>query len=176
MQSYAPSKIEGMLASLDVLIVDDNQFMRKTVRNILVNLGIKSIMEAADGLEGLDTIRAHAPDVVIVDWEMPRLNGADMVRTIRSPGVFPIPDVPIIMLTSHVERWRVMEAARIGVNEFLAKPVSGKSLLDRLTSIILNPRPMVRLGDYYGPEPRRLHVEPKMGKVMKFGQPELAPK
>ena len=77
----------------------------------------------------------------------------------RAPGVFPMPDVPIIMLTGHVERWRVMEATRLGVNEFLKKPVSGKALLDRMLSILTRPRPMVRLGDYYGPEPRKLFAE-----------------
>ena len=62
---------------------------------------------------------------------MPLLNGAELVRIVRSPGVFPGADVPIIMLTGHVERWRVIEASRLGVNEFLRKPVSGKALLDR---------------------------------------------
>ena len=78
----------------------------------------------------------------------------------RSPGVFPVPDVPIIMLTGHVERWRVIEASRLGVNEFLKKPVSGKALLDRIVAILTHPRAMVRLGDYYGPEPRKLFYEP----------------
>jgi DNA-binding response OmpR family regulator len=96
-----------------------------------------------------------APSLVILDWEMPLLNGAELVRIVRSPGVFSVPDVPIIMLTGHGERWRVMEAANLGVNEFLKKPVSGKALLDRIVAITTKPRPMVRLGDYYGPEPRK---------------------
>ena len=64
------------------------------------------------------------------------------------------------MLTGHVERWRVIEASRLGVNEFLKKPVSGKALLDRMVAILAHPRPMVRLGDYYGPQPRRPDYEP----------------
>ena len=107
-----------------------------------------------------------APDLVILDWEMPLLNGAELVRIVRSPGVFPVPDVPIIMLTGHVERWRVIEASRLGVNEFLKKPVSGKALLDRIVAILTHPRAMVRLGDYYGPEPRKLFFEP-MQKMMR---------
>jgi FixJ family two-component response regulator len=93
---------------------------------------------------------------VILDWEMPLLSGPELVRIVRSPGVFPMPDVPIIMLTGHCERWRVVEAVRLGVNEFLTKPVSAKSLYDRLLSIALQPRPVVQLGDYYGPQPRKL--------------------
>jgi CheY-like chemotaxis protein len=160
MHSVLSKRVEQLVQSVSVLVIDDNQYMRKVVRNLLVNLGVKQIHEAGDGIAGLEAIRMFAPDLVILDWEMPLLNGAEMVRIVRSPGVFPVPDVPIIMLTGHVERWRVVEATRLGVNEFLKKPVSGKALLDRMVAILANPRPMVRLGDYYGPEPRKLYYEP----------------
>ena len=111
--------------------------MRKVARNLLINIGVRVVYEASDGIAGLDAIRTLAPDVVILDWQMPMLNGAEFVRIVRSPGVFPMPDIPIIMLTSHAERWRVIEAARLGVNEYLRKPVSAQALLDRLT---LDPR------------------------------------
>jgi len=151
--------VENLVQSLCVLVVDDNQYMRKMIRNLLVNCGIKDIYEAADGIAALDSIRTLAPDVVILDWEMPLLSGPELVRIVRSPGVFPMPDVPIIMLTGHCERWRVVEAVRLGVNEYLTKPVSAKSLYDRLLSITAQPRPVVQLGDYYGPEPRKLVAE-----------------
>jgi CheY-like chemotaxis protein len=151
--------IENIIQSLCVLVVDDNQYMRKMIRNLLVNCGIKDIYEAPDGIAALDSIRTVAPDVVILDWEMPLLSGPELVRIVRSPGVFPIPDVPIIMLTGHCERWRVVEAVRLGVNEYLTKPVSAKALYDRLLSITTQPRAVVQLGEYYGPEPRKLVVE-----------------
>ena len=149
-------QIEIAIQSLCILVVDDNQYMRKMIRNLLVNCGIKDIYEAADGIAALDSIRTVAPDVVILDWEMPLLSGPELVRIVRSPGVFPMPDVPIIILTGHCERWRVVEAVRLGVNEYLTKPVSAKALYDRLMSIMTQPRPVVQLGDYYGPEPRKL--------------------
>ena len=149
-------EVEELIQSLWVLVVDDNQYMRKMVRNLLVNCGVKDIYEAADGIAALDAIRTLAPDVVILDWEMPLLSGAELVRIVRSPGVFPMPDIPIIMLTGHCERWRVVEAVRLGVNEYLTKPVSAKAIYDRLVSIMAQPRPIVQLGDYYGPEPRKL--------------------
>jgi two-component system, chemotaxis family, chemotaxis protein CheY len=152
-------EVEDLIQSLSVLVVDDNQYMRKMIRNLLVNCGIKDICEAADGIAALDTIRTMGPDVVILDWEMPLLSGAELVRIVRSPGVFPMPDIPIIMLTGHCERWRVVEAVRLGVNEFLTKPVSAKAIYDRLVSIVMQPRPVVQLGDYYGPEPRKLLAE-----------------
>jgi len=152
-------ELADRIQSLCVLVVEDNQYMRKTIRNLLVNCGVKDIYEAGDGITALDTLRTVGPDVVLLDWEMPLLNGAELVRIVRSPGVFPMPDVPIIMLSGHGERWRVLEAARLGVNEYLIKPVSAKAIYDRLVSITLQPRPTVRLGDYYGPEPRKLASE-----------------
>ena len=139
-----------------VLVVDDNPFMRGIVRNLLANVGVKAVYEAGDGIEALEQIRSVLPHIVILDWEMPLLSGAEVVRIVRSPGVFPMPDIPIIMLTGHGERWRIVEAAKLGVNEFLCKPVSAKSLLQRMVSILANPRPSVKLGEYYGPAPRGL--------------------
>lgn len=158
--SLSKSDLEAKIQDISILVVDDNQYMRKIVRNLLVNIGVRKVVEASDGIAGLDAIRITTPDVVILDWELPLLNGAEFVRIVRSPGVFPISGIPIIMLSAHGERWRVVEAVRIGVNEYLRKPVSAQALLDRLTAIVANPRPVVQLGDYYGPEPRKLMVEP----------------
>jgi len=158
--SLTKNELEATIKSLGVLIVDDSQFMRKIVRNLLLNVGVKEVYEAGDGIAGLEAIRTIGPDIVILDWELPLLNGAELVRIVRSPGVFPVPDLPIIMLSSHGERWRVIEAARIGVNEYLVKPVSAQALYDRMVSILAKPRPIVRLGDYYGPEPRRKFNDP----------------
>jgi CheY-like chemotaxis protein len=145
---------EYLIQQLRVLLVEDNPFMRNLVRNMLGNIGVKRVYEAADGIAGLEMIRSVVPDVMVLDWEMPLLNGPELVRIVRSPGVFPLPDIPIIMLTAHGQRWRIVEAAKLGVNEFLCKPVSAKSLLDRLLSILLKPRASVQLGEYYGPVPR----------------------
>lgn len=158
--SLSKSDLEAMIQDLSILIVDDNQYMRKIVRNLLMNIGVRRVYEASDGIAGLDAIRIVAPDIAIIDWELPLLNGAEFVRIVRSPGVFPFPDIPIVMLSSHGDRWRVVEAVRIGVNEYLRKPVSAQALLDRLTAIVAKPRRIVQLGDYYGPEPRKLLTDP----------------
>jgi len=139
-----------------VLIVDDEPTMRKVARSLLQVIGIRTIYEAKDGRSGLEAIQKWGPDLVILDWEMPSLNGAEFIRQVRSPVNFPYPDVPIIMLTAYGERSRVIAAAELGVNEVLLKPVSSRVLFERIVSMIVNPRRMVRKGDYYGPEPRKL--------------------
>ena len=153
---------EVLIQQLNVLVVDDNAFMRNMVRGLLGNIRVRKTLEAGDGIAALDMIREASPDVVVLDWEMPLLNGPELVRIVRSPGVFPMPDIPIIMLSAHGERWRIVESVEIGVNEFLCKPVSAKGLLDRLISILLKPRASVRLGEYYGPAPRRPMLPPKV--------------
>jgi len=150
-----PKNLQARFATLRVLIVDDDHYMRKVVRTMLTAMGVKHIHEANDGAAGLEAIRQINPDVVFVDWEMPLLDGLQFIRMVRQPGTFPIPDVPIILLTGHADRWRVIEAARMGVHEYLLKPVSTKALLERITAVLLKPRKMVRVDGYYGPAPRK---------------------
>ncbi len=148
--------IDKQIQGLNILIVDGNSYMRKITRMMLMNLGAKSVIEAADGIAALETIRTCDPDIMLLDWDMPVLNGMEVMRIVRSPGVFPRPNLPIIMLTSHAQRSIVVEAVHAGAHEFLVKPTSTKALLDRLTSIVANPRPMVQVGDAYVPQPRKV--------------------
>jgi two-component system, chemotaxis family, chemotaxis protein CheY len=139
-----------------ILIVDDEFYMRKVIRTLLLAMGVTNVHDAADGASGLTALSTLDPDVVILDWQMDGMNGPEFVRRVRSPGSFPYPNVPIVMLTGHSERSRVVEAMRLGVHEFLVKPVSGKALRERLVSVLLNPRPMLKRGAYYGPAPRKV--------------------
>lgn len=148
-------RLAELVETTKVLVIDDDLYMRKVIRSLLLAVGIKNVHDAANGAEGLDAICTLVPDVAVLDWEMPDINGAEFMRMVRSPDTFPFPGVPIIMLTGHVERERVIEAVRLGVHEFLCKPVSAKSLLERIVSIRAKPRRIVRIGDYYGPEPRK---------------------
>jgi CheY-like chemotaxis protein len=88
------SHLDALIQTLGVLVIDDNQYMRKVTRNLLMNIGVRAVYEAGDGIAGLDVIRTLAPDVVILDWHLPLLNGAEFVRIVRSPGVFPMADIP----------------------------------------------------------------------------------
>jgi two-component system chemotaxis response regulator CheY len=150
------TSIEKMIQGLNILIVDGNPFMRRLTRNMLMNLGAKSVLEAVDGLAALEAIRTCDPDVMLLDWDMPVLNGMEVMRIVRSPGVFPRPNLPIIMLSHRAQRSYVIDAMRAGVHEFLLKPTSPKALRDRLMSIVVKPRPMMKLGKYYVPTPRRM--------------------
>jgi len=146
--------VAARFAGIQALIVDDDPGIRKLVKLLLTTMGVGTIWEAGDGMAGLDLVQRVAPDVIILDWEMPRVQGPNFMRILRSPDTFPYPALPVIMLTAHGEYSKVKEAIAVGVNEFLLKPVSSKGLLDRLISVLFNPRPIIRKGNYYGPEPR----------------------
>ena len=151
----ASKQIEKAMEGLVVLIADSNAYTRRLTRMMLTNLGCKATYEASDGLAAIDAVRTISPDVMIVDWDMPILDGREVMRIVRSPGVFPKPNVPAIMLSDRGLRSRVTTAIRLGVHEFLVKPISPKTLQQRLLGILLKPRPMVRAGKYYIPMPRR---------------------
>jgi CheY-like chemotaxis protein len=148
--------VKALMREIKVLIVDDEHYTRKVIRTLLTAIGCVKIHEAEDGPSGLEMIRAIGPDVVLLDWQMPGMDGAEFVRMVRQPNNFPYPNVPIIMLTGHGERSRVLEAVRLGVHEFLLKPVSSGALLARLLSVLTKPRAIIKRGDYYGPERRKL--------------------
>jgi two-component system, chemotaxis family, chemotaxis protein CheY len=163
--------VEKLIQGLTILIVDANAFMRRQTRIMLTNLGAKSVIEANDGLAALELIRTRDPDVMFMDWDMPVLDGLEVMRIVRSPGVFPRPNLPIVMLTGRAQRSAVTEALRTGVNEYLVKPTSPKALRDRLASIVAKPRQMMKVGEYYVPEPRaaRTRGAPGLAAGMSFG-------
>ncbi len=143
------------LENLILLVVDDNKNMRLVVNQVLRALGIRNVKEADDGAEALKVMKTFPIDIVICDWNMEPLDGLDFTRMIRTASDSPNPFVPIIMLTGHTEMHRVEEARDAGVNEFLAKPISAKSLYDRISVVIGTPRQFIRTPSYTGPDRRR---------------------
>jgi two-component system, chemotaxis family, chemotaxis protein CheY len=143
MRTTLPGPFDAITGSIRVLIAEDNQYLRKLIRNLLVNVGIKNIDEVADGLAGFEAIKNLEPDITIVDWELPLLSGAELVRIVRTPGMLARRSVPIIMFGASAERWHIAEAKRLGVNAYLTVPISAKTLLDRIVSILAKSRVVI---------------------------------
>jgi two-component system chemotaxis response regulator CheY len=156
MRTTLKSPIEAITSSIRVLIAEDNQYVRKLIRNLLVNVGIKKIDEVVDGLAGFEAIKSLEPDIVILDWELPLLTGAELVRIVRSPGMLTRPSLPIIMFGASSERRRIAEAKRLGVNVYLTMPISAKTLLDRIISILPKSRPGFAPEGAAGQDPNKL--------------------
>jgi two-component system, chemotaxis family, chemotaxis protein CheY len=176
-QSLVPKHLEDIIRAIKILIVDDDHHMRKVVRTMLTAIGVREIQDTADGMAGLEMICANNPDIVILDWAMPNVNGAEFVRAVRSPDSFPFPNVPIIVLTGYGERSIVVDAMQLGANEYLLKPVSTKALFDRVASVLAKPRPLIKIGDYYGPKPRKnaFNYDPIIDRISNAVVPPVKP-
>ncbi len=140
---------------LRFLVVDDNTYMRRIVKTLLHGFGAREVFEAEDGAAALDAFASHYPDIVFTDWEMPLINGIDMTKLMRCSDNSVNPYVPIIMVTVHSERHRVVEARDAGVTEFLVKPLSAQTIHQRILSVVAHPRSFIRTATYFGPDRRR---------------------
>ena len=146
------------LKSVHVLIVDDQEFICSLLRHILGVLGCTHFTEVHDGISAWEVIQDNPPDLLIVDWEMQPMDGIELVKKVRNDPHSPDRFMPIVMLTAHSERPRIIAARDSGVNEYVMKPISAKILFSRLNSLIEHPRRFVRTGDYFGPDRRRKRV------------------
>lgn len=144
---------------LKILLVDDNQHMRRLLAEILRAVGVDNIREAADGGEGLELMRKFQIDLVMTDLSMQPMDGVEFVRLLRNSPDSPNPTMPVIMITGHSTMARVNEARNAGVSEILTKPLTAKGVLERLHQAIEHPRPFVRAQHYFGPD-RRRRVDP----------------
>jgi two-component system chemotaxis response regulator CheY len=144
---------------LRFLVIDDNAHMRRILRTLLHGFGAREVYEAEDGASGLEAFTHYMPDIVLTDWSMPIFDGLELAQMIRQPGANSNPYVPIIMLTGHSEKRREMSARDAGITEFMAKPISAKSLYQRILNVVCNPRPFIKTKSYFGPD-RRRNVNP----------------
>lgn len=105
---------------MKTLIVDDSRAIRLFIARIMEQLGFETF-EAANGVEGLRRLEEiPRPDIVLVDWNMPEMNGLDFIRAVRAvPQYF---DLPLMMVTTETEMERMAEAFIAGVNEYVMKP------------------------------------------------------
>ena len=127
--------------------------MRRIVRTILNAFGIRRVQEVATAQEALAQIAAFEPDIAIVDFLMPGMDGLEFVRTVRAGSVDPL--LPIIMLTGSSTSHLVVSARDAGVTEFIAKPVKPEALRRKINEIALHPRNFIRSGSFFGPDRRR---------------------
>jgi two-component system, chemotaxis family, chemotaxis protein CheY len=141
------------------LVVDDSLFVRRVTKTILRSFGLTDVTEARSGAEALDLLRDAQMDLVICDLEMAPVGGIEFVRRMRresAQNAF----VPVIVMTAHTEATSIYAARDAGATEFLAKPVSPRSLADRIVSVVERPRPFVRNESFFGPDRRRRQQAP----------------
>jgi len=118
------------------LVVDDFSTMRRILRNLLKELGFVNVQEAADGVVALEKLKAEPFDFVISDWNMPNMNGIELLQAIRADVM--LRHLPVLMVTAEAKRENVIMAAEAGANGFVVKPFTAATLDEKLMRIFKN--------------------------------------
>lgn len=120
--------------NLKILIVDDCQSMRSTVRAILKDIGYQNISESADGVQALAKLKQEKFDLLITDWNMPNLDGLSLIRLIKSDEA--LKDVMILMVTTESEEDHVVDAVKVGVSDYILKPFTTDLLQKKIAALM----------------------------------------
>lgn len=121
-------------ASLKILVIDDQEFVRTIVKKMLQQLGTGTVLEAQDGVSGLDSVRDNRPDLVICDIQMRPMDGFGFVRQLRASDA--VAATPVIMLTAHTDAATIARAKDLDIGAFLAKPVLPPALKEKITQVL----------------------------------------
>ena len=115
-----------------ILLIDDSKTMRNIQKSVLKQLGYTDLEEACDGQDALSKIGAFKPELCLVDWNMPNMDGLTFVKTFRQQDK----STPLIMVTTEAEKARVIEAIKAGVNNYVVKPFTPDLLSERITETL----------------------------------------
>lgn len=124
-----------MPASLDmkILVVDDHESMRKIEKQILHDLGYKNVDMADDGSTALPMLQKGNYDFVISDWNMPEMEGIELLKAIRADDR--ISKTPVLLVTAESKKEKIIEAAQAGVNDYVVKPFNAEILSEKISRI-----------------------------------------
>ena len=117
---------------MNILLVDDSRTIRNLQKNVLKGLGYENVWEAEDGVQALARLKEEIPDLMLVDWNMPNMDGITLIREVRKTNK----SLPIIMCTTESEKSRVLEAVKAGVNNYIVKPFTVESLGEKINATL----------------------------------------
>ena len=119
--------------NMKVLIVDDFSTMRRIIKNLMRDLGFSNTHEADDGLTALPMLKGGSYDFLVTDWNMPGMQGIDLLKAVRSDPQ--LASLPVLLVTAEARREQIVEAAEAGVNGYIVKPFTAQTLKEKLDKI-----------------------------------------
>ncbi len=122
-----------MNKDMKILIVDDFSTMRRIIKNLLRDLGFTNTVEADDGVTALPILNAGGIDFLVTDWNMPGMQGIDLLRHVRADKK--LSTLPVLMVTAEQKREQIIEAAQAGVNGYIVKPFTAATLKEKIDKI-----------------------------------------
>lgn len=121
-------------ANVKILIVDDFATMRKILKNLLFQMGFKNVIEADDGTTALEVLAKEKVDLIISDWNMPKMTGIELLKAVRNDEN--LKSVKFIMVTAESQKENVIEAIKLGVNQYVVKPFTPEVLREKLEKVL----------------------------------------
>ena len=122
-----------MNSTMKILIVDDFSTMRRIIKNLLRDLGFNNTHEADDGNTALPMLKSGGFDFLITDWNMPGMQGIDLLRAVRSDPN--LNSLPVLLVTAEARRDQIVLAAEAGVNGYIVKPFTAQTLKEKIDKI-----------------------------------------
>ncbi len=122
-----------MNKDMKILIVDDFSTMRRIIKNLLRDLGFTNTVEADDGTTALPILNAGGIDFLVTDWNMPGMQGIDLLKHVRADDK--LSSMPVLMVTAEQKREQIIEAAQAGVNGYIVKPFTAATLKEKIDKI-----------------------------------------
>ncbi len=119
--------------NIKILVVDDFSTMRRIIKNLLRDLGFNNADEADDGTTALPMLQTGSYDLLITDWNMPGMQGIDLLRAVRADPK--LSSMPVLMVTAEQKKAQIIEAAQAGVNGYIVKPFTAATLKEKLEKI-----------------------------------------
>ena len=119
--------------NMKILVVDDFSTMRRIIKNLLRDLGFANIQEADDGNTALPMLKQGDFDFVVTDWNMPGMQGIDLLKAIRADTS--LKHIPVLMVTAEAKKEQIVAAAQAGVNGYVIKPFTAATLKEKLAKI-----------------------------------------
>ncbi len=118
-----------------VLIVEDTSSMRGVIKATIASMGTFTIVEAVDGQQALKSIESSHFDLVICDWDMPKMTGLELLQAIRAQDRFKI--LPFVMLTANSQLEKIKQAISLGVTDYVAKPFQPATLINKVSAYLI---------------------------------------
>lgn len=119
---------------MTALVVDDFSTMRRIVKNILRDLEFKNVLEAEDGTTAVQVLSSQKIDLVVSDWNMPKMSGIELLRFVRSNDN--LKDLPFLMITAEAQKENIIEAVKAKVSNYIVKPFTAATLAEKLAKIL----------------------------------------
>ena len=118
---------------MKILIVDDFSTMRRIIKNLMRDLGYANTHEADDGLTALPMLKGGGYDFLVTDWNMPGMQGIDLLKAVRSDPQ--LVSLPVLLVTAEARREQIVDAAEAGVNGYIVKPFTAQTLKEKINKI-----------------------------------------